>query len=234
MGRRVPLSEAGRIRCRAMGTAPIASVDLIKNGEVVYSRSFLAPRIAPTVTVEFSLESSSEVPTYRRPRGPIVWTGALEVSGATVSGVTRPWFVNPVRYRVARDPDDPNRLQFDLNTHGRAKGLLLRLEQASEATELVVDLEGLSRGRRGTSDVGAVTVRLGELLEGPFRYQVPTGSNMDAFSLSLVPDDAALDLDFEFADLSQPQAGDYYYLRVRQVGGGLALGSPWRVVSDPQ
>jgi hypothetical protein len=234
MGGRVPVSAAGRIRCRAMGTEPIASVDLIKNGEVVYSRNFLAPRIVPTVTVEFSVESSTEVPTYRRPRGPVVWTGGLEVRGATLGGVTRPWFANPVRYRIARDADNANRLRFDANTHGRPKGLMLRLEGASEATEIIVDLEGLSRGRRGRSDTGAATIRLGELLEGPFRHEILTGSNMDAFSLSLVPDDAALDLDFEFTDLSQPQAGDYYYVRVRQVGGGLALGSPWRIVADPE
>ena len=52
---------------------------------------------------------------------------------------------------------------------------------------------------------------------------------MDGVQLSLAPDDAPLDVEFEFSDFDEPQAGDYYYVRVRQVGGGLALASPWRV-----
>ncbi len=231
MGRRIPVSEVGRISCRAMGTAPIASVDLIKNGGVVYSRSFLAPRIAPRVTVELSQESSTEVVGYQRPRGPIGWTGSVEVHGGTLVGVTRPWFASPIRYLIARDPANPNRLRFDLNTHGRPKGMLLEIGGASEATEIVIDLKGASGGRRGTGEAGAVTARLGDLLERPLRRELQGG--MDAFSVALVPDDAALDLDFEFSDLEQPRPGDYYYLRVRQVGGGMAFSSPWRIVADP-
>ncbi len=38
--------------------------------------------------------------------------------------------------------------------------------------------------------------------------------------------DAALDQSFEFTDESDPQGGDYYYVRVEQADAGLAGSSP--------
>ena len=76
MGRLVPQAEGRRIRCTAAGTEPIEAIDLIKNGEVIYSRSYLTPAIGPEVTVQFSQDSPTEVFEYGRPRGPIGWRGS--------------------------------------------------------------------------------------------------------------------------------------------------------------
>ncbi len=227
IGQHVQAANGRTIRCRVMGTAPIEAVDVIKNGKVIYSRSPLAPKINPNVTVEFTLESSSEVFTYARPRGPKQWRGTIEVNGARLARVTRPWFANPTKYLVKRDPENPNRLAFLADTRGRGKGMLLELAGATRDTQIRAILD--SEARPGSSRPRELAARLAELLNGPARLELRRDRNVDGAQFSLVPDDAPLELEFEFSDFDEPQAGDYYYVRVRQVGGGLALASPWRV-----
>jgi hypothetical protein len=57
--------------------------------------------------------------------------------------------------------------------------------------------------------------------------------NIDTISAQLVPPDPSLDQVFEYADLEPARAGDYYYLRVRQVDGSMAWSSPWWVEQKP-
>ena len=113
------------------------------------------------------------------------------------------------------------RIDFLTNTRGRPKGLLLELEDAKASTEIRVKLGA------GGGDSDEIEARLDDLLKAPAVKEVAEGASL---KLSIVPGDAALDLDFEFRDIAEPNVGDYYYIRVKQVGGGLAFTSPWRVV----
>jgi hypothetical protein len=221
MGEKVPAGGGRTVRCRVMGTEPVVAIDLIRNGDVVYSRRVLKPRVEPRTLVQVSVESSTEVEGFKAPLGAVPWFGSVEVDGAELVGYRLPWFVNPTRYLVRRDPANANRFDFVANTRGRAKGMLLELDGATAATEVRVAL-----GESG----GGFSARLGDLLEEPAIHEV--GGRGRSVSLVIVPDDAALDLDFEFTDLDEPEIGDYYYLRVRQVGGGLAFTSPWRIVEN--
>jgi len=223
IGARVPAGSGRFIRCRVMGTEPIEAIDLIRNGDVIFSRKPMIPRIEPRTLVELSMDSSTEVDTLEVPLGPQPWFGTVEVSGARLVGYRLPWFVNPTRFLVRRDPDDPDRLQFLANTRGRAKGMLLELEGATESTGLRVAL-----GPDDSASGEVLGADLGSLIDRPAVLEV--GGPKSSISLAIVPSDAALDLDFEFRDFVPPEAGDYYYLRVRQVGGGMAFTSPWRIV----
>jgi hypothetical protein len=225
VGSKVPTGGGRSISCRVMGTEPIESIDLIKNGDVIYTRSYLTPGIAPRMLVQFSVESSSDVKGFTSPRRPRAWRGTLEVSGAELVGYRLPWFINPTRHLVRRDPANPNRLEFVANTRGRPKGMLLELDGASDSTEIRVAL-----GTAATAE--GLETRLGDLVEAPAVTVFGEGIESDSIRLAIVPDAAALDLDFEFKDLDSPEVGDYYYLRVRQVGGGMAFTSPWRVVEE--
>ena len=46
-------------------------------------------------------------------------------------------------------------------------------------------------------------------------------------SLQVIDPHAPFDQDFEYTDLGDKAAGDYYYLRVTQLDGGRALSSPF-------
>ena len=51
----------------------------------------------------------------------------------------------------------------------------------------------------------------------------------DALAVQVVSDLGDADQDFRYLDLDNPQPGDYYYVRVRQVDGAMAWSSPFWV-----
>lgn len=229
MGQRLADAETRKIRCRAMGTEPIETIDLIKNGNVVYTRRYFTSKVESRVRIQILFESSSEVFRYTQPRGPRAWRGAVEVRGAQLADFREPRYTNPTRYLFERDAGDSNRLRFDLNTRGRGKGLILELDKATEATQITVQLEATRQGNRSRTEASEVTIRLGQLLQGPFVRNLEAGRNVDRMLFQLVPGDAALDQEFEYVDRDDPKSGDYYYLRIRQVDGAMAWSSPFWV-----
>lgn len=48
----------------------------------------------------------------------------------------------------------------------------------------------------------------------------------ESVSLRLLKEDVTLDHEFEFIDTESPKQGDYYFVRVRQLDGGMAWSSP--------
>jgi hypothetical protein len=245
MGSRLARSESLRIRCRAMGTEPIDAIDVIRNGEVVYTRRYLQGEVEPDARLQVMLASSSEVfSTPRNPRRAREWTGSIEVRGARLAAVQEPWFQNPLtpEYGVTRDAARPNRLIVNESTRGRGKGILLELDGASSSTEIVVEIDApQERGRRRVQEEEEDTappepihlvVRLDELISGPVVREQLVGQHTDSLTVQLVPPDSALDQLFEYSDQHAPGPDDYYYVRVRQVDGGMAWSSPWWVGSS--
>ena len=55
----------------------------------------------------------------------------------------------------------------------------------------------------------------------------------DALAVQVVSDQGDVDQDFRYVDLDNPQPGDYYYVRVRQVDGAMAWSSPFWVGETP-
>jgi hypothetical protein len=252
MGQRVSPSARRRIRCRVMGTAPIEGVDLLKNGDVVYSQSSLQRDLGGRTIVQVYYFSSSE--GILGPDGPETprfirgWRAAVEVRGATLVGLQEPWFTAPgisssgyANYpggpdRFERDPANPNRVLVGGGTRGRGKGLLLKLDGATPDTEIIVSIDdaaaprtGDSPAQRGTLAAADAALRLGDLSDGPVTLDLKDGPYQDGVRVQLVPLDAALDHEFAYTDVGDTEAGDYYYLRVRQVDGAMAWSSPWWV-----
>jgi hypothetical protein len=226
MGRSVAEDAERRIRCRVMGTEPIESVDVIKNGEVVYTKRYLQGRITPRIRVKVaytSLCGDVKGPYGRAGRRSQQWETTIEVRNARLAGFTRPWYFNPTTYRVEFDQQDSNRLHFDVQTAGRGQALFLELEDAGPATQIIV------RPGRGTDDF---VFRLAELETGPREFEIRYGGYTDTVSARLVPDDGALDQDFVFTDTDELKPGDYYYVRVNQVDGAIAWSSPFWIAED--
>jgi hypothetical protein len=236
MGEKLPDSDRRSVRCRVMGTEPIETVDLVKNGTVVFSKRYLEPELSGNVRVMVKVASSSEVfEGHFNPRGPRPWRARIEVRGGRLVGFVKPWFFNPETFVVNRDAEDPNALDLDTNTRGRAKGLLLELDDVTGNTEVVVQLSEVREapspggyGERPPQRIPAsvATFRVGDLIGGPSVHEIPVVRHVDTVTAQLLPGDAARDQSFEYVDLADPAAGDYYYLRVTQVDGAMAWSSP--------
>jgi hypothetical protein len=184
-----------------------------------------------------SFESSTEVFNGRKnPRGNRPWRGSIAIEGARLLDVREPWFAHPTSFRVSRAGGE--RVDFAFTTRGRAAGLLLDLDGASAATRIVVHLDAAREiaGSPGVPDrpledlpAADLAFGLGELTAGPRDHDFTVVRNVDRVSVQLVPPDAPLDQSFEWTEAGPAAAGDYYYLRVRQIDGAMAWSSPWWV-----
>ena len=238
MGLRQDNTAERKIDCRVNGTAPIDSIDVIKNGTLVYSKRYLESGVSDTTWVQITFESSTEVFGRRQvPRGGRPWRGAIVVEGAELAGYDDPWFTQPATYRSRRDDQDRNRILFEMNTRGRGKALLLKLNGAGPGTVITVDMEKTreSRGSGGYErtpqhlPAAKIAFRLGDLKGQVARREFQVLEHTDAVSAQIVGGGGALDQEFSYIDRDEAKPGDYYYLRVRQVDGSMAWSSPFWV-----
>jgi hypothetical protein len=237
MGRRAPDAKQRTISCRVMGTEPIEAIDVVKNGEVVYTKRYLEGELDSRVRVQVEFFSSSEVLVeYTYPRGQRDWRGTMEVRGARLVDFAKPWFYSPISYDLERNQENPNRLDLSTNTRGRAKSVILELDSATSDAEIAVHLEsGREDPRVGTGDdrrpqpysAEDLVFRLGDLVEGPDTRELWVARHRDTVKAQLVPGDASLDQEFSYTDRDNLRPGDYYYVRVRQIDGSVAWSSPF-------
>ena len=238
MGTRQEHAAVRRIDCRVNGTAPIDAIDVIKNGTIVYTRRYLESEISEEARVQITFESSTEIHGERTPpRGGRPWRGAIHVAGAALVDYEDPWFTQPATYRVARNAEDRNRIDFDFPTRGRPKSLLLELRGAGPDTVVTVEMETTTESRgsggylRVPQELPANTVRfrLGDLKGQVDRREYQVLEHTDALSAQIVTEGLALDQEFSYTDQGEARSGDYYYLRVRQIDGSMAWSSPFWV-----
>jgi hypothetical protein len=236
MGQEAALSDQRRLHCRVHGTQPIDVIEVIKNGDVVYSQRYLGASVDRSTQVQVVFESTSEIfGAYRGPgRRQRNWNGWIEVRGARLEDFARPWYYDPRTDRVERRPENPQRVAFSFNTRGRGKGFVLALEGATEASEVAVHLDAEVADTRQVLPVDAehfaaqdLVFRLGDLARtGASVHDLRSGPNVDRVEAQVVDADGPLDQDLEWSDLGERRAGDWYYMRVRQIDGSMAWSSP--------
>ena len=232
MGQDQVNSAARTIQCSVSGTAPIDSIEVVKNGKVIYTKRYLQGDLTENAAVQISFEASTEVVGRRQvPRGDRPWKGVVRVEGAEIVGLDEPWYAHPSTYSAALRGD---RVEFRTNTRGRSLGLVLKLRGASADTRVVVEMEetlelngsgGYERTRQ-TLPANRQDFILGDLGGEVDRREYQVLEHTDALSLQLVVDGGSLDQDFTYTDRDDLQEGDSYYLRVRQLDGAMAWSSP--------
>jgi len=239
MGTRQPDAPRRRIEAKVAGTSPIDHIDLVKNGKVAFSKSYLTAELRPHSTLQLGFESSSEVffPDRDNPRPQRVWKGTFEVVGARLLGVAAPGLDNIYSEYARRDEKNPNQVAFLTQTRGRMDTLLLELDGAGPQTAIRFHLEptmetGSKAGNvRPNEEMPAVDfeLRLDGLDAGRAEHAFQVGKHTDRIALQVIDRSAPLDQSFEYTDMSAVAPGDYYYVRVTQLDGNQAFSSPFWV-----
>jgi hypothetical protein len=235
MGRMVSSGGAPTLACRIHGTEPIEAVDVVKNGEVVFTKRYLAEALEDhaRVIVRFG-SSSDDYGRYDYPRRARGWSGRISVRGALLEGSSLPWYHHPFTDLLMPVSDNDNAVNFRMRTRGRSRGVILDLAEASDDTRLQLWFGSgvMAPGAWGSSEEERLEFRLGDIAAGGQVYEFADGSHIDTVDAQLIPPDAALDQDFSYTDGAPAQPGDYYYLRVRQVDGSVAWSSPWMIMDQ--
>ena len=234
MGARVPFAEARRITGRAIGTAPIASVDVLRNGERIWRRDYLTDADGRGIGGDYVLTfESASVPFHPgdNPRGWRWWWGTVEVDGATVADVEGMDFTNNDTHSI--DLTDGTSIAFRTHTRGDTSSLRLTLAEVRRPASLVVKLrEGREFGGgpprfRPHQLVPAAEVELPlrDLANGVVRRTLDFDGYVDTVTLRRVVTDGPLEVSFDVEDFGTRQ-GDTYYVRVTQTNDAIAWSSP--------
>ncbi len=223
---------------RVIGTAPIERIDLIRNGETIDSVAGFegtnAPGSQSNVRLVVSFFSDSETFFRDNPRGQRPWDGTFTADGATIESLE---MLGKVSYLHDQAELRDGVASFSVATRGSARTLLLELTDVSPGAELRFVLDAAREVGRAPT----VVRRSARFEPALFSLAVPTDSKAAAHALDAGrwqdvvsiqrADQPRDDISFEFEDTGDP--GDWYYLRVVQVDGHRAWGSPWWVGGEP-
>ena len=235
MGSRAPFAADRSIAGRVVGTAPIDTIAVLRNGETIWERDYLADTASRRTTDgEFRLvfESRSE-PFHQgdNPRGWRWWWGDVDISGATVVAARGMAFHNT--NTQALDLTDGSSIAFRTHTRGGASSIALTLAEVRRGAKLAIRLrEGREFGGgpprfrvHQQVPAAAVELRLRDLERGALSVPVPFGEYVDRVTLRRVVEDGAWDASFAVQETGHRQ-GDYYYVRVTQANDAMAWSSP--------
>lgn len=245
MGQQAPFAQTRTLKGRVIGTAPIESVTVFRNDEVIWSQDYLTrsePGAGGEETLLLSFASDSD-PYHAtdNPRGWRHWRGTISVDNARLEAVRGMDFHNHYFQSLNRDPDDANRLQFRTLTRGDTSSIQLQLAATKRTSSLWIELEdaretgGAPPLYRPAQSTPASELRLSlkDLADGPLAKEVAAGDYVDRVLLRRRIDAGARDVRFEVSDSSDKQ-GDYYFVRVRQANDAMAWSSPIWVGGYPE
>jgi hypothetical protein len=238
MGTRTTSSKVREIRGRVIGTAPIDRISIIKNGEEIRTEDLLTatevPENGAPQSLEVSFHSTTDPGIRDSPRGWRPWRGSVKVTGARLKRVSSPALQNRLSEFVRRDDSEPGRAEFSLITRGAAKNLVLELEDLTDGAAVEIDLSP-ARERPSTpasfreaARLPGATIRFAmeDLENGRAVHQTAVDRFTDTVMLRRIRTDAPLDHEFGFTDEKDARIGDYYFVRVTQLDGGVAWASP--------
>jgi len=226
------------IKGRVMGTAPIDTITVYKNGKVVWEEDHLTAKRQKNGSVQVSFESPTEEFFRESPRGYRRWMGTMEIKGADLVGLTAPGFQNrgPSWNREFARIDEKKRnlVHFATATRGRANAMLMELKNVSARARIDINLNastgwtttGQQYRRPATIPAEKVTLRLSGAKKGKLAHQFKVDRYTDTITVRFVDPTVAYDREFEYVDDQMMLHGDYYYVRVKQLNGDMAWSSP--------
>ncbi len=238
MGQRSGYTKTRLVAGTVIGTAPIAEVAVIKNGEVVWREDYLgeqqSQRFGTEETLYLSFNSAS-VPEQPgdNPRGWRPWQGRIKVLEADLVNVQATDFFNADVQQLKQDEQDPNTVYFSTATRGDNSSIALTLADIKRGARIELALEAATEFGSGPpifrrhQQVAATSVELtlADVKQDKAQVSLPLGGYEDIIELRRVVAGGPLEKTFEWQDQSIRQ-GDYYYVRATQLDGAMAWTSP--------
>ena len=231
MGQEAEYADVREVEGRVVGTAPIRSVELLKNDEVIWSEEYAVGRGRPADTEQWLLSFSSGE-TRSTPATP-PRLAPLARRGAGGRGRRR----RRRRHRL-REPDhpvpraDPQRRALR-HPHPRGQQLAAahavghppqrvrhRRPRGDHRDRLGAALLPAARGH--PREPGADDPQRRRHLARDAHRRLPD----DRITLRRLIRNGPRDVSFDYTDEDTPRQGDYYYVRVRQVNDAMAWSSP--------
>jgi len=236
MGQRTKFATDRVIEGRVIGTAPIDTITIVKNGQAVWHKDYLAVD-AGNYKDEELFYVTFESPSFPMhpddaPRGWRGWLGTLTVSGAEVAEFSATDFCNPAIHRLERDADNPSMLHFVTRSRGDASSIKLKLRNISERAKIEFKLDsaleaGTPQVYRQNQVTPAKTVELAfkDLVRGRTSVSIPIDVYDDTITLRRAIDTGPDDVSFHYKDVGNLQ-GDYYFVRAKLANDATAWSSP--------
>jgi len=237
MGQRGAFAETRTLRGRVIGTAPIESITVFRNDEMLWQKDYLsAAEPADGDEGVFLLSFGSDATPYHpgdNPRGWRHWRGSIQVENAELESFEGMDFHNSFYQSLTADPTRADRFQFATLTRGDTSSIRLRLSDIRRSTTIRVTLEE-TRETGGAPPLyrqpqvapgGTLVFPLRELERGRLEQTMSVDAYADTVLLRRQIEDGERDIRFEIEDQSDKQ-GDYYFVRVRQANDAMAWSSP--------
>ncbi len=234
MGTRAPMNKNRKLKGRVIGTAPLESVSILKNDQLLWSQSYAGTdfRRGEPTQLAISFSSSAEPINQRdNPRGYRPWVGTAEVTGATI--VEGHVAANGSTSLSAIKPGADGKYMFRTASRGAASTLLLTLAEVKAGATLTLNIEGgVEFGgappiyrQHQQLDPATLQVRLTDLKSGAQVARIPAPDYQDEISVRRLASSGTLEANFEVEDAGTLE-GDYYYVRVIQSNDAMAWSSP--------
>jgi hypothetical protein len=233
MGTSIPAAAEREIDGRVIGTAPLRSVELIKNGIVIDRVDLVEGPLMEGEVAEVVLGFFSEswVDSRDNPRGHRTWKGSIGIENGTLLSAR---LLGSTDRTIDFAQLEGDRVSFNVATRGSRRTIALDVEGLSDSTRFVVELEETREmgtapiQRRQPQRFEAVRFTLtAPRSDEPQRQVFDDGPYRDIVTLDR-PSIPVLDAEFSFTDRGGSD-DDYYYVRVEQLDGHRAWSSPWWV-----
>ncbi len=229
MGTRLPEGEdAYTLSGRIIGTGEIAEVTLVKNGHDMETLDYVTD--SEGAIIEIGLHFDSD-PRELRPSYPdATFIGTLSFDGIAVDRVE-----TPVAQALNREAEfarlnAEGGVDFSLRSGGRLNTIELRPDGTPDGdATIAVDLSKSRLALWETIPDEPVVLSLADLAEGPVTKRLDGEDGFYTLSMRRISRPEAMERRFTFIDNSPSETGDYYYVRIRQMDGGMAWSSPWWV-----
>ena len=231
-GDRIAVAEERRVTASLIAASPIVSIEVVKNGEVVYQPP---QEFEPgALNVSTYSDSAPLAPGLDVPRNAREWIGFVRFENAEVANVDQAAMHQKPGTAAIANPRYRDRVDFFTWTHGNTSSF--RLDYVPTDVDEDVRLEVALRG--GYEDVDFLS-----------EYRAPAETPAIRQSFNLVELNNGVEREFRvdgyvdrlriepvvvgrtsrdvsYTDRSPPQPGDYYYLRATTAAGGKLISSP--------
>jgi len=234
MGQRAPYSENRTITGRAIGTGPIRSVTLYKNGGEIWQEEYLLEDDAGAEQELLISFTSDPTPFFSgdAPRGWRHWRGELQIAGAELTGAIPQDFYNPTTQHFQRDG---NTVTFATHTRGDTSSIRLSLREVGQDASVTLNLEEATETGsappfyrvHATIPATSIELALADIVDGMLSRNLPQSDYpKDGVTVRRVINGGERDISFSYTDTERPDQGDYYYFKVEQADDAIAWSSP--------